>query len=134
MATLTQEHEITIADAAVMLEILTDAGDPVMMWGAPGIGKSDIVHQLGARKKRKDIEFHAALRETVDLRGIPVPDMASGKTRWLIPDELPNAERDGEFGYLFCDEINQSSPQMQGVLGGLILYGVVGDYRLPPGW
>jgi len=131
---LVKEHEITISDAAVMLETLTDAGDPVMLWGPPGIGKSDIVHQLGARKNRKVIEFHAALRETVDLRGIPVPDLATGKTRWLVPDELPNAERDGEQGYLFCDEINQASPQMQGVLGGLILYGMIGDYRLPPGW
>jgi MoxR-like ATPase len=128
------EHEITIADAAVMLEILTDAGDPVMMWGKPGIGKSDIVHQLGAKKQRKVIEFHAALRETVDLRGIPIADPATGTTKWLVPAELPQAERDGEFGYLFCDEINQASPQMQGVLGGLILYGVIGDYRLPPGW
>lgn len=129
-----QEHEITIADAAAMLETLTDAGDAVMLWGPPGIGKTDIVLQLGAKKHRKVIEFHAALRETVDLRGIPVPDLATGKTRWLVPDELPNAERDGEFGYLFCDEINQASPQMQGVLGGLILYGTIGDYRLPPGW
>lgn len=131
---LTLEHEITIADAAIMLETLTDAGDPVMLWGPPGVGKSDIVHQLGAKKSRPVIEFHAALRETVDLRGIPVPDLATGKTRWLIPDELPNAERDGQCGYLFCDEINQASPQMQGVLGGLILYGAIGDYRLPTGW
>jgi len=74
------------------------------------------------------------LRETVDLRGIPVPDPKTGTTRWLVPDELPNAERDGEFGYLFCDEINQASPQMQAALGGLILYGVVGEYHLPKGW
>jgi hypothetical protein len=117
-----------------MLELLTDAGDPTMIWGLPGLGKSDIVHQLGAKKGRKVIEFHAALRETVDLRGIPIPDLATGTTLWLVPDELPNAERDGPEGYLFCDEINQASPQMMGVLGGLILYGVIGDYHLPPGW
>jgi len=126
------EKAITIAQAAVLLELLTDAGDTVMMWGAPGVGKTDIVAQLGAKKKRKVISFHAALRETVDLRGIP--HVVDGKTVWVVPDELPNAERDGEFGYLFCDEINQASPQMQAVLGGLILEGKVGDYRLPPGW
>jgi MoxR-like ATPase len=129
-----QEHEVNIAEAAMLMEILTDAGDSVMLWGKPGIGKSDIVHQLGAKKGRKVIEFHAALRETVDLRGIPVADLKTGKTRWLVPDELPNVERDGEEGYLFCDEINQSSPQMQSVLGGLILYGTIGDYKLPAGW
>ncbi len=131
---LTREHDMTIAVAAQRMEILTDGGDPVMLWGPPGIGKSDVVHQLGAKKKRPVIEFHAALRETVDLRGIPVPDMVTGKTRWLVPDELPNVERDGPEGYLFCDEINQASPQMQGVLGGLVLYGTIGDYKLGSGW
>jgi hypothetical protein len=127
-------REVTIARAAHLLEILTDAGDSVMLWGTTGIGKTDIMHALGRKKGRKVMEFHAALRETVDLRGIPVPDLKTGKTRWLVPDELPQVERDGEEGYLFCDEINQAPPQMQAVLAGLVLYGVVGDYRLPKGW
>ena len=131
---LAKEFEVTIDVAANLLEQLTEAGDPVMLWGMPGIGKSDIVHQLGARKGRKVIEFHAALREPVDLRGIPVPDSKTGTTKWFVPDELPQVERDGEFGYLFCDEMNQASAQMQAVLAGLILYGRVGDYQLPPGW
>ena len=128
------EYELAIDEAADMLEVLTDKGDTVFLWGAPGIGKSDIVHQLGKKKGRKVMEFHAALRETVDLRGIPVPDLETGTTRWLVPDELPRADRDGENGYLFCDEVNQASPQMQSALAGLMLYGVVGDYHLPKGW
>jgi hypothetical protein len=55
-------------------------------------------------------------------------------TRWLVPDELPRVERDGEFGYLFLDEINTASPQMMAVLMQLVLDRKVGDYVLPPGW
>jgi hypothetical protein len=131
---LSREHEVTIAEALDLLEMLTDAGDSVMLWGAPGIGKTEAAHQLGRKKGRKVIEFHAALRETVDLRGIPVPNLKTRTTDWLVPSELPNAERDGPEGYLFCDEINQANAQMQGVLGGLVLDGAVGDYRLPKGW
>jgi hypothetical protein len=131
---LIKEHEVTIAEAAILMKILTDAGDTVMLWSAPGIGKNGIVDQLGASEKRKVIPFHAALRETVDLRGIPMGNTATGTTQWLVPDELPQVERDGEFGYLFLDEINQANPQMQAVLGGLILDRRVGDYTLPPGW
>ena len=134
MSFATQEFNCTIEQAAVLLEIMTDAGDKVMLWGAPGIGKTDIMHQLGAKKKRPVREFHAALREQVDLRGIPVPDLVTGTTRWLVPDELPRADRDGPEGYLFCDEYNQASPQVQSALGGLVLYGVCGDYTLPSGW
>ena len=133
-AMLNNEIECTIAEAAVLMEAMTDEGDSVMLWGAPGIGKSDIAHQLGAKRSRKVIEFHAALRESVDLRGIPVPDLEANVTRWLVPDELPQAERDGAEGYLFLDEINQAPQQMQGLLGGLVLYGAIGDYRLPKGW
>jgi MoxR-like ATPase len=128
------EIECTIAEAAVLLEKLTDEGDSVMIWGPPGVGKSDIGSQLAAKKGCKLIEFHAALRETVDLRGIPAADLSTNTTKWLVPDELPQAERDGEFGYLFLDEMNQASAQMQASLGNLILYGKIGDYCLPPGW
>ena len=128
------EIDCTIAEAAEMLELLTEAGDPVMIWGAPGLGKSAIVWQLGDKKGRKVIEYRANLREPVDVRGIPVPDIETGVTKWLVPDELPRADRDGEFGYLFLDEINTASPQMMAVLFGLVLDRRIGDYVLPPGW
>jgi MoxR-like ATPase len=128
------EHECTIADAVNLLEQLTDNGDTVMLWGPPGIGKSAIVFQLGERKRRKVIDFRANLREPVDMRGIPVPDLKTGVTRWLVPDELPQVERDGATGYLFLDEINTASPQMMAVLMGLVLDRRVGEYALPDGW
>jgi hypothetical protein len=125
---------VAMDEAAELLEAYLDAGDNVFLWGAPGIGKTDLGRQLATKKTRPMIEFHAALRDTVDLRGIPVADLKTNTTKWLVPDELPREDRDGPDGYLFCDEYNQASPQMQAVLGGLILYGTVGDYRLPPGW
>jgi hypothetical protein len=132
--TLMNEVECTIAVAAVLLEKQLAKGKPVMLWGAPGVGKSAIVWQLGAKNKRKVIEYRANLREPVDVRGIPVPDLKTGTTRWLVPEDLPNAERDGEFGYLFLDEINTASPQMMAVLFGLVLDRRIGDYFLPAGW
>jgi hypothetical protein len=134
MTALLNEVECTIAEAAVLLERQLAKGKPVMMWGAPGLGKSAIVWQLGAKQGRKVIEYRANLREPVDVRGIPVPDLVSGTTRWLVPEDLPNAERDGEFGYLFLDEINTASPQMMAVLFGLVLDRRIGDYVLPAGW
>jgi hypothetical protein len=129
-----KEHECTIAEAAILLETLTDADDAVMIWGPPGVGKSDIVRQLGAKKKRKVIEFRTNIREPVDVRGIPVPCEKTGTTRWFVPDELPQVERDGAEGYLFIDEINTGSPQMMAVMFGLVLDRRVGEYNLPPGW
>jgi hypothetical protein len=134
MTAILNEVECTIAEAAVLLKKQLAKGKPVMMWGAPGLGKSAIVFQLGAEQGRKVIEYRANLREPVDVRGIPVPDLTTGTTRWLVPEDLPNAERDGEFGYLFLDEINTASPQMMAVLFGLVLDRRIGDYVLPAGW
>jgi len=136
MAPLTsfKEHSCTIAEAAILLRLLTDANDPVMLWGPPGVGKSDIVHQLGVETDRKVIEFRTNIREPVDVRGVPVPDPNTGTTRWYVPDELPNVKRDGERGILFIDEINSGSLQMMAVMFGLVLDRKVGEYVLPDGW
>jgi MoxR-like ATPase len=128
------EQCVTIAQAVDLLNLLIDGGDPVMLWGPPGIGKSEATHQIGATRGWKVIEYRANLREPVDVRGIPVPDLDKGTTRWLVPDELPRADRDGERGILFLDEINTASPQMMAVLFGLVLERRVGEYVLPAGW
>jgi len=63
-----------------------------------------------------------------------VPDPKTGTTRWFVPDELPQLERDGPEGILFIDEINSGSLQMMAVMFGLVLDRCVGEYKLLPGW
>ena len=126
--------EITIAQAAELATIQIDAGDPVMLWGAPGVGKSDAVRQIAAATGRNLIDFRTNIREPVDMRGIPVPCEKTGTTRWFVPDELPQVERDGERGILFLDEINTATQQMMAVCFGLVLDRQVGEYKLPAGW
>jgi AAA domain (dynein-related subfamily) len=128
------EHPVNMATAMVLLMMLLDANDPVMLWGKPGIGKSEGVYQIAGRKAWKVIDFRLNIREPVDMRGIPDLDRATRTTVWFPPDELPKVERDGPEGILFLDEINTASPQMMAVAFGLVLERRVGDYVLPPGW
>ena len=44
---------------------------PIMMWGAPGIGKSDIVKQIADSEKREVIDIRLPLWEPTDIKGIP---------------------------------------------------------------
>jgi ATPase family associated with various cellular activities (AAA) len=126
--------DVAIDEAAALLRALTDAGDSVMLWGSPGIGKTEVTHQVGAETDRKVIDFRANLREPVDLRGIPVPNIKTGTTKWLTPDELPQVARDGKRGIFFCDEINTASTPMQAALFQLIQERKIGDYVLPEEW
>lgn len=107
---------------------------PTMLWGPPGVGKSDLIYQIAAELSYSIIEINAAQRDPVDLRGLPLVDAATRTTDWLPPGELPNAQRDGEFGILFLDEVNTAPASMQAALFGLILHGRLGEYQLPPGW
>jgi len=126
--------EVSIATAARRTRKLIAKKKPVMLWGKPGIGKSDLVRQIGAMLGMKVIEFRTNIREPVDVRGIPVPCEKTGTTRWFVPDELPQVDRDGECGILFIDEINTGTLQMMAVMFGLVLDRRVGEYVLPNGW
>ena len=44
---------------------------PIMMWGAPGIGKSDIVKQIADLEGREVIDIRLPLWEPTDIKGIP---------------------------------------------------------------
>lgn len=100
----------------------------VMIWGAPGIGKSSIVRQLAEAHRFDFVDLRLSQLAPTDLRGLPVP--AAGITRWAPPEFLP---REGQ-GILFLDEINMAPPAMQGVAQQLILDRQVGNYQVPEGW
>ena len=126
--------EYPIDMIAMLLEMHVLNGDSVMLWGAPGVGKTSITDQLVAKLGWGLVVIKTNVREPVDLRGIPVADPVTGTTRWFVPSELPQVERDGERGILFLDEINTGTTQMMAVVMGLAQERRVGEYVLPEGW
>ncbi len=100
----------------------------VMIWGAPGIGKSSIVAQVASENDLSVVDVRLSQLAPTDLRGLPVPK--DGVSSWYPPDFLPT---DGE-GILFLDEINMAPPAMQGMAQQLILDRKIGSYTVPEGW
>ena len=81
---------------------------PVMLWGPPGIGKSDLVREVAARHGVPVIDLRLSQLEPSDLRGIPF--RVDGLVEWAVPALLPDAVRHGPAGILFLDEINAAPP------------------------
>lgn len=105
---------------------------PVMLWGPPGVGKSQLVHQVGERHAVEVVDIRLSQMEPSDLRGIP---FKSGDTvEWAIPAMLPDAKRHGETGILFLDEITSAVPSVSAAAYQLILDRRLGDYKVPDGW
>jgi hypothetical protein len=105
---------------------------PVMLWGPPGIGKSQLVAQAAARHGVTVIDIRLSQMEPSDLRGIPF--RSGAWVEWAIPSLLPHAERHGGRGFLFLDEINAAPPSVSAAAYQLILDRRLGLYQVPPGW
>ena len=105
---------------------------PVMLWGAPGVGKSQIVAQVAERNQVSMIDIRLSQMEPSDLRGIPF--RSEGQVEWAIPAMLPNRQRHGQHGILFLDEITSAAPSVSAAAYQLILDRRLGNYEIPDGW
>ncbi len=105
---------------------------PLMLWGPPGVGKSQIVAQTAARHHATMIDIRLSQMEPSDLRGIP---FRTGETvEWAVPSMLPDVRRHGTKGILFLDEINAAPPSVSAAAYQLILDRRLGNYEVPHGW
>ena len=106
---------------------------PIFLWGPPGIGKSDIVHQIGEYMEAHVIDVRLSLWEPTDIKGIPYYSANDNKMVWAPPVELPDAEfaKSHKNIILFLDEMNSAAPAVQAAAYQLILNRKVGTYTLP---
>jgi hypothetical protein len=105
---------------------------PVMLWGAPGVGKSQMVAQVAARHNVPLIDIRLSQMEPSDLRGIPF--LKGDIVDWAIPSVLPDEKRHGVAGILFLDEITSAPPSVSAAAYQLILDRSLGEYKVPDQW
>ena len=104
---------------------------PVFLWGPPGIGKSDLVKQIGDDSNREVIDVRLALWEPTDIKGIPYYNADQGKMVWAPPAELPIDPE--STAIIFLDELNSAPPAVQAAAYQLVLNRRVSTYVLPKG-
>jgi hypothetical protein len=91
-----------------------------------------MVAQVAARHGVPVIDIRLSQMEPTDLRGIPfrVGDLVE----WAVPAMLPDAQRHGEAGILFLDEITSAAPTVSAAAYQLILDRRLGAYQVPMHW
>ncbi len=104
---------------------------PVFLWGPPGIGKSDIVKQIGEDTGRDVIDIRLPLWEPTDIKGIPYYNSDTKTMVWAPPSELPSDP--DSTAIIFLDELNSAPPAVQAAAYQLVLNRRVGTYVLPKG-
>lgn len=103
---------------------------PVFLWGAPGVGKSDVVKQVAEDGKLELRDVRLSLLDPIDLKGFPTIDTVKKQMSWLPADFLPKKGK----GLLFLDEMNSAPQSVQAAAYQLVLNRKIGEYKLPDGW
>ena len=106
---------------------------PTMIWGQPGVGKSDAVRQLARDMGALLLDIRLGQYDSVDLRGIPT--VVGGETVWNPPATLPfegSTFPTDKPIVLFLDEITSAMQSVQGVAYQLVLDRAIGEHRLLP--
>ena len=124
-----QNRTVTPNEAKSALEHCIKLQRPLMMWGAPGIGKSDIVKQVANNHGREVVDIRLPLWEPTDIKGIPYYNSKENNMVWAAPAELPTDPK--STAIVFLDELNSAAPAVQAAAYQLILNRKVGTYKLP---
>lgn len=109
----------------------------VMMWGPPGVGKSQAVRQLAdvirkqTKKKVNVTDVRLLLFNPIDLRGIPTSNKDKTLAVWLRPQIFQMSEEDDVINILFLDEISAAPQSVQAAAYQITLDRTVGEHQLP---
>lgn len=109
----------------------------VMLWGQPGVGKSDSFKEIGRRlheltgKTVNFVDIRLLLYSPVDLKGIPTADEMKRFTKWLTPQIFNLDASDNVINIIVLDEINAAVPTTQACAYQITLDRKVGEAIIP---
>jgi hypothetical protein len=114
--------------AAEALGIAVAARVPVLLWGAPGTGKTSAIRAMADTMGLACETVIASIREPSDFAGLPV--VAGDSVRFAPPRWAKRLAAAGT-GVLFLDELSTAPPAVQAALLRVVLERTVGDLTLP---
>jgi MoxR-like ATPase len=127
---------VVIDQAATVeaLGIAVAAGVPVLLWGAPGTGKTSAVRAMAEAAGWPCETVIASIREPSDFAGLPVvtgTEGVDGARVAFVPPQWARRLAEAGRGLLFFDELSTAPPAVQAALLRVVLERTVGDLGLP---
>ena len=114
--------------AVEALGVAVAARVPVLLWGAPGTGKTSSIRAMADAMALPCETVIASIREPSDFAGLPI---VVGTEVRFAPPAWARRLADAGHGLLFLDELSTAPPAVQAALLRVVLERAVGDLTLP---
>lgn len=108
-----------------------------MLWGSPGIGKSNLTYQVAEKieqltgKRVVVTDVRLLLFNPIDLRGIPTANEDRTLAVWLRPKIFQMDDSKNVINILLLDELTACPPSVQAAAYQITLDRTVGEHKLP---
>ncbi len=122
---------VTPSQLKVLLASTIKAGLPVLITGAPGVGKSDIVAQAAQDAGAELLISHPAVADPTDAKGLPWPVQGAQEATFLPFGELARACKATNPTVWLLDDLGQAPPAVQASYMQLLLARRVNGHVLP---
>ena len=106
-------------DVSKTLKSLIPLREPVMIWSAPGLGKTQIVTQMSEQLNAPMIISHPVTDDPTDAKGLPF--VVDGHAEFLPFGQLRHALEADKLTVWFLDDLGQAVPAVQAAYMQLIL-------------
>src|ERR1700744_5908581 len=114
--------------AAEALGVAVAARVPVLLWGAPGTGKTSAIRSMAEAMDLPCETVIASIREPSDFAGLPI---VVGEVVRFAPPAWARRLAESGRGLLFLDELSTAPPAVQAALLRVVLERAVGALTLP---
>lgn len=133
MTTATSTIKVKPSQLATLLAGFIKAKVNVLITGAPGIGKSDIIAQAAALANADLILSHPAVEDPTDVKGLPWMNGAKKDEATFLPfGNLAKAMSAKKLTVWDLEDLGQSTPAMQAAYMQLLLAKEVNGHKLSP--
>jgi hypothetical protein len=123
--------QVNATELSALLNACIPQQLPILITGAPGVGKSDIVEQSAASTGHDLLISHPVVEDPTDSKGLPFPSADGRNARFLPFGDLERALNATQPLLWFLDDLGQGSAAVQAAKMQLLLARRVGEHRLP---
>lgn len=119
---------MTVKEMVVLLAATIRLRIPILLTGAPGVGKSDVVNQARIAAGADLILSHPVVEDPTDAKGLPW--MVDGRANFLPFGQLRQAMEATRPTVWFLDDLGQAQQSMQAAYMQLVLAREVNGHRI----